>query len=97
MAIAVVAGFKVSPDRFGDFERMFLDLRAKVLAEERGCLVFHMLKSRTAPGVYMAMEVYADQAALEQHAAAPWMQAARPALVACFSEPLTRELLDTVD
>ena len=97
MAIAVVARFKVSPDRTGDFERMFADLRAKVMAEEPGCHVYHMVKSRKEADVYVAMEIYADQAALDLHGGTAWFQAARPQLIACLSAPPEREFLDTVD
>ncbi len=65
--IGVVAVLKVKEGSEAAFEAGFKDLAAQVKANEPGNLVYQLTKSRTEPGVYKVLELYADQAALTAH------------------------------
>jgi len=70
----MVGGLKIVQVKSGHeaaFERLFQELRDVMKAQEPGCLVFSLLKSRAKPGAYIVHEQYRDQAALLAHENAP--------------------------
>jgi (4S)-4-hydroxy-5-phosphonooxypentane-2,3-dione isomerase len=69
--IAMWVKVRVKP---GERERFLKAIEIDALESERnepGCLRFNVLQDETDSSVYYFYEVYADQAALEQHRAAP--------------------------
>lgn len=58
---------KVKSGREQEFEKVFQDLRSEMWEEERGCLLFSLLRSRDSPGLYTVQEQYVDAEALERH------------------------------
>ena len=74
--IGVVATLKVQPDKASDFEKVFLDLAAKVKANESGCLMYQLTKSKTEAGVYKVLELYASTDALKAHGGTDYFKAA---------------------
>jgi quinol monooxygenase YgiN len=53
------AVLKVQVGKNADFEKVFLDLAAKVKANEPGCLTYQLTKSsQTEAGVYKVLELY---------------------------------------
>ena len=76
--IGVVATLKVQPDKASDFEKVFLDLAAKVKANESGCLMYQLTKSKTEAGVYKVLELYASTDALKAHGGTDYFKAAHP-------------------
>jgi quinol monooxygenase YgiN len=95
--IGVVAVLKVQPDKTADFETVFLDLQQKVKANEPGCLVYQLTKSRTEPGVYKVLELYASQDALKHHSGTDYFKAGGAAMGPFMAGRPEIEYLDAVE
>lgn len=94
--IGVVATLKVQTDKTAEFEAVFLDLAAQVKANEPGCLVYQLTKSRTEAGVYKVLELYADQSALEAHGKTDYFRAAGAKMGPTMADRPSIEYLDSV-
>ena len=95
--IGVVAVLKVQVDKTADFEKVFLDLAAKVKANEPGCVVYQLTKSRTEPGVYKVLELYASQDALKHHGGTDYFKAGGAAMGPFMAGRPEIEYLDAVE
>jgi len=71
--LGVVATLKIKPGMEKDFEAVAKELVAKVTANERGCTLY-ALHHGEAPGTYVFMERYADQAAVDTHRATDYFK-----------------------
>jgi len=67
--IAIVALIRVQEDKEADFEAVFLELTAKVRANEPGNVLYQLTKSRTEACTYKVLELYRDQDAVAAHGA----------------------------
>ena len=67
--LGVVATLKVKPGMEAQFEAVARELVAKVNANEPGCTLYALHRAE-APGTYVFMERYVDQAAVDAHRAA---------------------------
>jgi quinol monooxygenase YgiN len=94
--IGVVAVLKVQPDKTADFEKVFLDLAAKVKANEPGCLIYQLTKSRTEAGTYKVLELYASEEALKAHGSSDYFKAAGAAMGPFMAGRPEIEYLDAV-
>ena len=65
--IGVVATLTVQPGKEKEFETIFLELAAQVQANEPGCKLYQLTRSRETANVYKVLEVYADQDCLSAH------------------------------
>jgi len=74
--IGVIAVLKVKEGSEAEFEKGFTDLAAKVKANERGNIAYQLTKSRTEPGTYKVLELYADEAALKHHGSTDYFKEA---------------------
>ena len=95
--IGVVAILKVQPDKAADFEAVFLGLANKVKANEPGCLAYQLTKSRTEPGVYKVLELYASEEALKTHGGSDYFKAAGAAMGPFMAGRPEIEYLDAVE
>ncbi|WP_168076989.1 putative quinol monooxygenase [Caulobacter sp. SSI4214] len=95
--IGVVATLKVQPDKASDFEKAFLDLAAKVKANESGCLMYQLTKSKTEAGVYKVLELYASTDALKAHGGTDYFKAAGAAMGPFMAGAPVIEYLDAVE
>ena len=95
--IGVVAVLKVQPDKTTDFETVFLDLQNKVKANEPGCLVYQLTKSRSEPGVYKVLELYASEDALKHHGGTDYFKAGGAAMGPFMAGRPEIEYLDAVE
>lgn len=95
--IGVIATLKVQAGKGADLEAVFSELAAKVKANEAGCILYQLTKSRSEPDTYRVMELYASNEALKQHGASDYFRAAGPGIGACLAAPLQVEYLDAVD
>lgn len=94
----MVGGLKVvqvKPGQEAEFERLFAELRAEMLAHEPGCLLYSLLKSRVKAGAYIVHEQYEDEAALETHEKSAHGARYFPAMRAVI-EAITVEYFDGV-
>ncbi|KQZ18296.1 putative quinol monooxygenase [Caulobacter sp. Root1472] len=95
--IGVVAVLKVQPDKTADFEKVFLDLQNRVKANEPGCLVYQLTRSRTEAGTYKVLELYASQNALKHHGGTDYFKAAGAAMGPLMADRPEIEYLDAVE
>ena len=94
--IAAVIDVKVDQSRFDELKDVFTALQKTVLENEPGAMVYHLLKPRDGSPNCRFIEIYQDMASVEIHAAASYMQDARPKLMACFTEPPMVEIYEVV-
>ena len=95
--IGVVAVLKVQPDKAGDFEKVFLDLQNRVKANEPGCLVYQLTRSRAEVGTYKVLELYASEEALKAHGSSDYFKAAGAAMGPLMAGRPEIEYLDAVE
>ena len=76
MAIGVIATIPVQEGKNDEFEAVFMELAAQVLANEPGCKFYALNRSKSDPQVYKVLESYEDQAALEAHGQTDYFKAA---------------------
>nr|BFD39515.1 putative quinol monooxygenase [Pseudomonas sp. FFPRI_1] len=70
---AFILHAKTRPERAEAFEAFFLGHVAASRAEA-GCIEYHMLRDRQDPSRFIFYEVWASQAALDQHSSLPHMR-----------------------
>jgi quinol monooxygenase YgiN len=96
MSIGIVATIKVQDGKGADFEAVFKDLSAQVRANEPGCLMYQLTKSRADPNTYKVLELYTDQDAVTHHSGTDYFKAAGPKMGPCLAGRPDVELLDGV-
>ena len=74
MAIGLVATITIQEGKNKEFEAIFSELAAAVIANEPGNNFYALHKSRDSETTYVVMEQYKDQAALEAHGASEHMK-----------------------
>ncbi len=94
--IGVVATLTVQDGKGADFETIFLELAAKVRANEPGNHLYQLAKSRADANVYKVMELYQDQAALEAHGKSDYFRELGRKMGPCMAAPPSIEYLDAV-
>jgi quinol monooxygenase YgiN len=72
--LGIVAKLTIKPGMEKEFEAVAGELVAKVRANEPGCKLYALHRSET-PNVYVFMERYADQAAIEAHRGSDYFKA----------------------
>ena len=95
-AIGVVATLRVQEGKGADFEKVFLDLREQVKANEEGCLQYDLMKSKSEENTYVVMEQYASQDALEAHGKTDYFRASGKAMGAFLAGAPELLFLDQV-
>ena len=96
MAIGVIAKLKVQEAKAAEFEAIFKDLAAQVRAKEPGNNFYALHKSRTDPQLYIVLEQYADQAALDAHGKTDYFRAMGAKMGPCMAGAPSIELVDAV-
>ncbi|MFT4252201.1 MAG: putative quinol monooxygenase [Caulobacter sp.] len=95
--IGVVATLKVQPDKTAAFEAVFLDLAAKVKANEPGAIIYQLTRSKSEAGVYKVLELYASEEALKHHGGTDYFKAAGAAMGPFMAARPEIEYLDAVE
>lgn len=93
--IAVIAKLVVKPGMEDAFEQHAKSLVAQVNANEDGCDLYELFKSKEG-GIYVFMEKYKDEAALMAHGQTSYFQEAQPALGRCLASPPVVEIYEAV-
>jgi quinol monooxygenase YgiN len=96
MTVGIVATLKVAEGKNAEFEAVFTDLAKQVRANEPGCLMYQLTKSRTDPQTYKVLELYKDQAAVDHHGGTDYFKAAGPKMGPCMAGRPEIDLLDGV-
>lgn len=79
MTLRVIATIPIQPDRVEDARAALTTLVAATRGEE-GCVAYDLFESGAAPGTFVTVEEWADQAALDAHMTTPHIAAAFEAL-----------------
>lgn len=95
--IGVVAKLTIADGKEAEFEAVATDLMAKVKANEPGTLTYQLYKSKKEPNVYIFMEQYASQEALEAHGKTEYFAAAGPKLGPCLAGAPDIQYYDIVE
>lgn len=96
MAIGVVATLVVQAGKEKEFEDVFGALREQVLANEDGCEMYDLYKSKADASTYVVMERYKDEAALKAHGQSAHFKAAGPKLGGVLGGAPVIDYLDPV-
>ena len=83
--IGVTAKLTVAPGKEAAFEEAAKALAAQVNANEPGCVMYELYKSPKDASIYIFLEKYADQAALDAHFITEYFLAAQAPLGACLA------------
>ena len=95
--IGVVAKLAIADGKEAEFEDVAKDLMASVKANEPGTLTYQLYKSKKEPNVYIFMEQYASQEALEAHGKTEYFAAAGPKLGPCLAGAPDIQYYDIVE
>ncbi len=95
--IGVVAVLKVKPESEAAFEAGFKELATQVQANEPGNMMYQLTKSRTEPGTYKVLEMYADADALKHHGQTEYFKAAGAMFASALAGRPEIEYLDAVE
>ena len=95
--IGVVATLKVQDGKGADLERVFSDLASQVKANEAGCLVYQLTRSRAEPNTYKVLELYASEEALKHHGGTDYFKAGGAAMGPFMAGRPEIEYLDAVE
>lgn len=95
--VGIVANFKIQPGKEAEFEAVFGELRAQVKANEKGCLLYDLFKSKKDAQAYTVMEQYASAADLDAHGKSAYFQAAFPKLGATLAGAPELIFMDKVE
>ena len=80
MPIGLLAKITVQEGKNEAFEKAFVELTAKVRANEPGNIFYALNRSETDPQLYIVMEQYTDAEALEVHRKSDYFRAANSVL-----------------
>lgn len=84
--IALHVDVRIRPEGRAEFVEVMRANAAASVADEPGCLLFHVIADEADPAHFMFYEVYDDHAAFEAHKAAPhfavWAEAKQRLVVA---------------
>jgi len=97
MPIGVIATIPVQEGKNDEFEAVFNELAAQVLANEPGCRFYALNRSKANPQLYKVLESYDDQSALNAHGQTEYFRAANGKLAGMVSGAPEIEYLDGVE
>jgi quinol monooxygenase YgiN len=95
--IGVVATLKVQDGKAAEFEAIFLELAAKVRANEPGNLLYQLTRSRAETNTYKVLEIYRDQDSLTAHRGMEHFRELGQKMGPCMAGRPDVELLDAVE
>ena len=97
MAIGVIATMPVQEGKNEEFEAVFMELAAQVVANEPGCSFYTLNRSKSDPQTYKVLESYVDKAALEAHGKTDYFKAANVKLGGLVAGMPDVEYLDGIE
>lgn len=92
--VSLAIRLKIKADRVREFEGLVAQLVRDVHAQEPGCRVYEVRRVKDVPLTYVYFIVFADQAAYDRYAAAPWHTEMAPKAVACLDGDPVFETLE---
>ncbi len=95
--IAVTAALVVKEGKEGEFESVMRGLAEKVRANESGCKLYQLARSKKDSRTYVVIERYEDQQAFQTHSSTDYFREAVPKMGACFGGAPKIELFDEIE
>jgi quinol monooxygenase YgiN len=74
--IMLVVTFTIADEHSSAFEGVMTELASATLSQEPDTLLYQLSRDDTAHGVYRLVELYRNQAALDNHMASEWLKTA---------------------
>ena len=96
MTLGVIATLTIAEGKNNEFEKIFTELSAQVNEKESGCHFFQVHKSRKDPQVYVVLEQYANQEALDAHGKTDYFRSLGKQMGGCMAGAPEIELLDGI-
>ncbi len=96
MTIGIIATLTIAEGKNDEFEKIFAELTALVNEKESGCNFYQVHKSRKDPQVYVVLEQYANQEALDAHGKTDYFRSLGKQMGGCMAGAPDVELLDGV-
>ncbi len=85
--IALVVDMKVKEGKGAELESVITGLGEKVLANEDGCKMYQLARSKKDADTYVLIERYVDDAALALHGGTDYFKAAMPKMMGALDGP----------
>ncbi|MGO9935630.1 MAG: putative quinol monooxygenase [Steroidobacteraceae bacterium] len=76
--ITFITHLRVTPEHAVAFEKLLIELSAKVRENEPDVLYYNFAKSVNDPDTYVVIEVYRDEAAHSAHMKTDWVKSSIP-------------------
>jgi quinol monooxygenase YgiN len=96
MALGVIATITVREGKNAEFEKLFAELTAQVLANEPGALLYALHRSKTDAQVYKVLEQYASMDDVKAHGRTDYFKEAGVKMGPLVTAAPVIELLDVV-
>ena len=93
--VAVVATLKIQDGKEAEFEEVMKELAGQVRANESGCQLYQICRSRKA-GTYVVMERYDDMEAFQAHSKTDYFKAAGARMAPCFAGAPEIEIMEEI-
>ncbi len=94
--IAVTATLKIKAGKEAEFEGVMRELGEKVRANESGCKLYQLARSKKDPTIYVVIERYDDQEAFTVHSGTDYFKSAVPKMSTCFDGPPAIEIFEEI-
>ncbi len=94
--IAVTATLKIKAGKEAEFEGVMQALGGKVRANESGCKLYQLARSKKDPAIYVVIERYDDQDAFTAHSRTDYFKSAVPKMSSCFDGPPAIEIFEEI-
>jgi len=95
--IGLLATIRVQDGKGAEFEAVFVELAAKVRANEAGNSLYQLVRSRKEANTYVVMELYKDQDAVAAHSGTDYFKALGRQMGAFMAGPPAVEHFDAVE
>ncbi len=96
MALGLLATITVQEGKNEEFETLFKGLTEKVLANEKGTLLYALHRSKSNPQEYMVMEQYRSAADIDAHGKTDYFIEAQKAMAGLVAAAPVIQVLDVV-
>ena len=95
--ITLVVDMAAKEGKADEFEGVMKNLAEKVLANESGCKLYQLARSKKDANGYVLLERYVDDEALAVHSNTDYFKAGIPAMMACLDGPPQIKIFDEVE
>lgn len=95
--LAVVATIRVKEGKEAEFEGVMKELVAQTRANEPGCKLYALHRTKGTDRVYVVLERYEDEAAFREHSSSEHFKAATARMAPCFDGAPKIDVLEEIE